>query len=303
MIEQFQHKAVTSFMLWFDNFLLKKGQAFSNKTAVFTHYNDDRLDDRYKAFGSPYKQWVNDSSIVGADIPSGVYINNQFSGRGSNLMLDFQNGRALISGVSSSATISGSFALKDFNIYFTNDDEVITAAKYYHRGSNTLNDFLRSGGQISWSKEDLEDMIKKTPDPKNMIPMKYMMYTVLTLDNHFKTSGAILQNDTVVYRGVQDKVLQKFVESGEWVDNGFVSTSLNPIIAEDFYSKNYQARGMAPIFEIKLKRGSKVLMLPCSEDEYCIESEITLPRGCSFKIEEHDKEKNVYKVSVEMPNA
>jgi hypothetical protein len=44
-------------------------------------------------------------------------------------------------------------------------------------------------------------------------------------------------------------------------------------------------------------------MLPCSEDEYCIESEITLPRGCSFKIEEHDKEKNVYKVSVEMPNA
>jgi hypothetical protein len=123
MIEQFQHKAVTSFMLWFDNFLLKKGQAFSNKTAVFTHYNDDRLDDRYKAFGSPYKQWVNDSSIVGADIPSGVYINNQFSGRGSNLMLDFQNGRALISGVSSSATISGSFALKDFNIYFTNDDE------------------------------------------------------------------------------------------------------------------------------------------------------------------------------------
>jgi hypothetical protein len=186
---------------------------------------------------------------------------------------------------------------------FTNDDEVITAAKYYHQGSNTLNDFLRSGGQISWSKEDLEDMIKKTPDPKNMIPTKYMMYTVLTLDNHFKTSGAILQNDTVVYRGVQDKVLQKFVESGEWVDNGFVSTSLNPIIAEDFYSKNYQTRGMAPIFEIKLKRGSKVLMLPCSEDEYCIESEITLPRGCSFKIEEHDKEKNVYKVSVEMPNA
>ena len=60
---------------------------------------------------------------------------------------------------------------------------------------------------------------------------------------------------------------------------------------------------MAPIFEIKLKRGSKVLMLPCSEDEYCIESEITLPRGCSFKIEGHDKEKNVYKVSVEMPNA
>jgi len=186
---------------------------------------------------------------------------------------------------------------------FTNDDNVIKAAKYYHNDSLSINSFLREGNKISWSKDELENVIKSTPDAKTSIPTKYKMYNILLMDEHFKSPGAVLQNDTVVYRGIQDKVLQKFVESGEWIDNGFVSTSLNPIIAEDFYSKNLQTRGMAPIFEIKLKRGSKVLTLPCSEDEFCIESEITLPRGCRFKIEGHDKEKNIYKVSVEMPNA
>jgi hypothetical protein len=123
MIEQFQHKVTTSFLLWFDNYLLKKGQAFSNKTGSFYYYEDDRLDDRYKAFGSAFKQWVNDSSINGAAIPSGVFVNNNFQPRSENLILDFTNGRALISGAANSASVSGEFAVKDFNIYFTNEGE------------------------------------------------------------------------------------------------------------------------------------------------------------------------------------
>lgn len=123
MIEQFQHRATTSFFLWFDNYLLKKGQAYSNQTGKFYYYSDDRLDNRYKAFGSPYKQWVTDSSIAGADVPSGVWINNTFTPRSNSLMLDFENGRALVSGVANTANITGGFAVKDFNIYFTNEGE------------------------------------------------------------------------------------------------------------------------------------------------------------------------------------
>jgi hypothetical protein len=132
MIEQFQHRATTSFMLWFDNFLLKKGQAFSNQTGVFHNYTDDRLDGRYKSFGSPYKQWVTDSSINGATVPSGVYVNGVFQPRSNSLLLDFENGRALISGTSNTASITGSFSVKDFNIYFTNDgeDDLLVDKKY-----------------------------------------------------------------------------------------------------------------------------------------------------------------------------
>ena len=186
---------------------------------------------------------------------------------------------------------------------YKNDDQTIEAAKYYHNDSFSINSFLREGNKISWSKDELEKVIKSTPDAKTSMPTKYKMYNILLMDEHFKSPGAVLQNDTVVYRGIKKEILQKFIEAEEWVDNGFVSTTLNPLIAEDFSDRNLQTRGKTAIFEIKLTRGSRVLMLPCEEDEFCIESEITLPRGCRFKITEHDKEKNIYKVSVEQPNA
>jgi len=146
MIEQFQHKLTTSFFLWFDNFLLKKGEAYTNTTGDFFYYSDPRLDSSYVAYGSPYKQWVTDSSIAGASIPSGVFIDGSFSGRSDGVVLDFDNGRALIEGSSKDAasvglTVTGEFAVKDFNVYLTNDteDDLIVENKY------TVNSRLPSG--------------------------------------------------------------------------------------------------------------------------------------------------------------
>jgi hypothetical protein len=123
MKAQFQHNLTTSFFLWFDNFLLTKGEAFSNKTGNLYYYADDRLDSTYKAYGSPYKQWVTDSSVSGVSVPSGVYVGGSFSGRDDGVVLDFENGRSLISGSATDLTVTGEFAVKDFNVYITNDTE------------------------------------------------------------------------------------------------------------------------------------------------------------------------------------
>jgi len=133
MIEQFQHKLTSSFFLWFDNFLLKKGEAYSNKTGELFNYADPRLDSRYVAYGSPYKQWVTDSSIAGAVIPTGVsVVGAGTSGRDNGVVFDFENGRALFSGSNTSMTVTGEFAVKDFNVYLTNDteDDLIVENKY-----------------------------------------------------------------------------------------------------------------------------------------------------------------------------
>lgn len=132
MIEQFHHKFTNSFFLWFDNYLLTKGQAYTNTTGTFFNYNDQRLNPEYKIFGSAYKQWVNDSSIDGAIIPSGIYVNNTFSGRNSNLILDFENGRVLSKDLPIQTSVTGSFSVKDFNIYFSNETEedIIIENKY-----------------------------------------------------------------------------------------------------------------------------------------------------------------------------
>jgi len=133
MIEQFQHKLTSSFFLWFDNFLLKKGEAYSNKTGELFNYADPRLDSRYVAYGSPYKQWVTDSSIAGAIIPTGVsVVGAGTSGRNNGVVFDFENGRALFSGDNTSMTVTGEFAVKDFSVYLTNDteDDLIVENKY-----------------------------------------------------------------------------------------------------------------------------------------------------------------------------
>jgi len=141
MIEQFQHKLTTSFFLWFDNFLLKHGEAYTNTTGQFFYYDDSRLDSDYKAYGSPYKQWVTDSSITGATIPSGVFIDGSFSGRSDGVVLDFDNGRALINNSVTDSNITGEFAVKDFSVYLTNDteDDLIVENKY------SINSRLPSG--------------------------------------------------------------------------------------------------------------------------------------------------------------
>lgn len=142
MIEQFHHKFTNSFLLWFDNYLLKKGEAYSNVTGRFFNYADERLDSDYKVFGSAYKQWVTDSSITGALIPSGVYVNGSFSGINPNLILDFENGRALSANLPITASITGTFPVKDFNIYFSNETEedLIVENKYNVNSRVILND-------------------------------------------------------------------------------------------------------------------------------------------------------------------
>lgn len=197
---------------------------------------------------------------------------------------------------------------------FENDPKTIEAAKYYHSSNNSVNNILRKGdevlsnAEISEREKELANQPQRASLPKYNESLLKSMRSINDLDSHFKSDGAKLSNDTVVYRGVRKELLNRFVESGEWIDNGFVSTSLNPIIAEDFTDKalvnNEPDRvERTPIFKINLKRGDKVLMLPCSEDEFCVESEITLPRGCKFKITSKDEEKNIYEVTVEFPNA
>jgi len=128
MIEQYHHKLTNSFMLWFDHYLLSKGQAYTNYTGVsLEHYKDDRLDCDYLAYGSPHKQWVTDSCIDGAIVPSGITAGNtptgeydpSISGR-SGIALDFENGRALVKTTNENYNLTADFAVKDFNLYFTN---------------------------------------------------------------------------------------------------------------------------------------------------------------------------------------
>ena len=123
MKPQYKHELMTSFLLWFDHELLQEGEAYSNKTGQLYSKSDSRIPDSYSAFQSNYKQWVSDSSVTGLTNP---VIPTEFNGnsRSNDFIFDFENGRIIETGGATISTdITGTFAVKDFNVYLTNETE------------------------------------------------------------------------------------------------------------------------------------------------------------------------------------
>ena len=127
MKPQYQHELMTSFLLWFDHELLQEGEAYSNKTGTLFIKSDSRLPSSFTSIQSNYKQWVNDSSITGEvnpiiASPSSILNDGSQLDR-SDHIYDYENGRVLHTGAGTASNATGTFAVKDFNIYITNDTE------------------------------------------------------------------------------------------------------------------------------------------------------------------------------------
>ena len=140
----FTHNVINSFFLWFDNFLMTKGEAYKTYTTKLYNYEDPRLGGDKVVYGSPYKQWVYDKNITGATIPSGFTINNQFVPTGtSGMKIDFDNGRIIFnSGVSTSLNVTGTYSVKEVNSYITDqpEDNLIIENKFVTNSRFTVSE-------------------------------------------------------------------------------------------------------------------------------------------------------------------
>ena len=140
----FTHNVINSFFLWFDNFLMTKGDAYKTYTTKLYNYEDLRLGGGKVVYGSPYKQWVYDKNITAATIPSGFTINNQFVSTGtSGMKIDFDNGRIIFnSGVSTNLSITGTYSVKEVNSYITDqpEDNLIIENKFVTNSRFTVSE-------------------------------------------------------------------------------------------------------------------------------------------------------------------
>ena len=101
--------------------LLERGQGFYGYTGVFRHGRPAYTG--VETYAAPHRQWVYDSSIPGASVPSGVYVGPNFIPRNtSGLQLDFNKGAAYFPSGQNS-TISGVYSYKEVNLYFTKSNE------------------------------------------------------------------------------------------------------------------------------------------------------------------------------------
>jgi hypothetical protein len=162
----FQHNVITSFAMWFEWFLLSKGEAFSNRTATLYPQKDDRLDPNLISYATPFKQWVTDSSITGAIIPQAITNTDTLTEiqRGEDgLIFDFQEGRVFYPNIPANKNLNleCTFSLKDFNIYLTDqtEEDIIVENKY-----------------------DLNLRFKDNSDPKPVTPYDQLMPAIFISD-------------------------------------------------------------------------------------------------------------------------
>jgi len=125
MKPQFDNIVMSSFYLWFDHTLLTKGEAFTNFTSAF--YDANSRFQGYHTYGAPFKQIVSDGSIAGANILNGLTLNGTAIIRGQNgfVAINYEKGHLYFTNpiTNPSTSLTGSYAVKDFNVYVTNDLE------------------------------------------------------------------------------------------------------------------------------------------------------------------------------------
>ena len=109
------HTIISSFKEYISYKLLHDLEAYTNKSVNLHQYVPARKIAGKDIYGAPYAQWTYDSSVSGAQIPTG----SSNLGRGqSGLSIDFKNGRVLVnSGISVAGPINVS--IPDFNLYIT----------------------------------------------------------------------------------------------------------------------------------------------------------------------------------------
>lgn len=119
----FQNILTSSFLLFLDNLILKKGEAHSPVSSSF--YPISGVYDGYYTYAAPYKQIVNDVSISGIQQLSGVYLNNTFivPGQSGLVAINHQDGQVIFNSNKNAYTISGNYSIKDFNVYLTDKSE------------------------------------------------------------------------------------------------------------------------------------------------------------------------------------
>lgn len=176
------------------------------------------------------------------------------------------------------------------------DAETIFALKHFYINSLRINNILNYGElmpyyeimkQIKLGKPKEGDKREKEYNSaKNSV-------TIINLDSAFDEGLQRLDYPIVSYRSVENNdVLEYFINERIWIDKSFVTTSLNPLIAE-------KGKKRMPLFEYYIPSNTSILTLPCHSNDYCHETEVTLPRNCKYTIEGYNEKRNVYKVLVE----
>ncbi len=123
MQPQLNNKVISSFLLFLDNKITSNGVAYTNYGSRF--YSIPSNLGGISTYSCGFQPLVSDSSISGAVVMSGIYLNNSFLTTGQSGFLDINYKKGCVYFSSPvNGTLSGNYAIKDYNFSLTNDSEI-----------------------------------------------------------------------------------------------------------------------------------------------------------------------------------
>lgn len=205
MIPQFNNNLLASFGLFLDHEICAIGSGFSYFSGQLYPTYDPNYQG-YNMFGSPFRQFVADSCVQNAYIPSGFYQGNIFVPATGSNTIDFLRGRVVSTTISSGATnLTAAYSIKDFNIYFSNVEEEILLFETAPTLPNQSKIGIQPTGALNYRVDPYPCIFISQTDGNN-IPWAFggldetnstMRCVVLSSDNWKLDSVMSLLQDTV----------------------------------------------------------------------------------------------------------
>lgn len=143
MQPQFDNRVISSFLLMLDHEIQKRGQAYANQSSLFYPVRNP-VSNSY-AYAAPFKQLSNDTSVTGATIMSGIYLNNHFVIVGQSGLQAINHYKGTVyfnSALPTNTVISGSYATKEFNVELVDQPEWKLLFETQYISSNMFNQAL-----------------------------------------------------------------------------------------------------------------------------------------------------------------
>ena len=166
MTVQFDTKLISSILLFIDHEILKHGRAFSNHSGRLYPITGG-IQGLY-AYAAPFKPLCNDTSITGATVMTGVYLNGNYVSVGQSGLhsINHNQGTAYFTGsLPSSTIVSGNYAIREFGVKMTDKPEykLLFETKYL---TNTKHNQVLSG--LPLDTETSPIVYVRTDDSENL---------------------------------------------------------------------------------------------------------------------------------------
>jgi len=117
-------RIISNFLLFLDHSIQKFGDAYAARSSLFYPITSD-LANLY-AYSAPFQGFCNDTSITGANVLSGVYVNGTYTPVGSGGLTAINHYKGVVyfsSPLASNAVVSGNYSVKEFPVVLSDQPE------------------------------------------------------------------------------------------------------------------------------------------------------------------------------------